>query len=100
MKAWGFSRARPTTFDRPAFPVGDGVTYYAVDHGPSCRWNSATWEISEALLPHLRIVLSGQSTWDDDETVRRVVEIREGAIRNPAILAFQQRSPDYPHHRR
>ncbi|WP_370962513.1 N(5)-(carboxyethyl)ornithine synthase [Amycolatopsis sp. cg9] len=96
----GFSWARPTTFARPTFPVGDGVTYYAVDHSPSYLWNSATWEISEALLPHLRPVLSGQSAWDGDETVRRAIEIRDGTIRNPAILAFQRRAADYPHPRR
>ncbi|WP_206796232.1 N(5)-(carboxyethyl)ornithine synthase [Amycolatopsis sp. MtRt-6] len=95
----GFSWARPTTFARPAFPVGDGITYYAVDHSPSYLWNSATWEISEALLPHLRTVLSGHSTWGNHETVRRAVEIRDGTIRNPAILSFQDRSPEYPHRR-
>lgn len=93
----GFSWARPTTFARPTFPVGDGITYYAVDHSPSYLWNSATWEISEALLPHLRPVLSGQSTWDDNETVRRAIEIRNGTVRNPAILSFQDRSPEHPH---
>ncbi|MET7995832.1 hypothetical protein ABZU76_33560 [Amycolatopsis sp. NPDC005232] len=65
---------------------------------PSYLWNSATWEISEALLPHLRSVLSGPSTWDAHETVRRAIEIQDGTIRNPAILSFQHRSPDYPHH--
>ncbi|WP_206791344.1 N(5)-(carboxyethyl)ornithine synthase [Amycolatopsis sp. MtRt-6] len=93
----GFSWARPTTFARPAFPVGHGVTYYAVDHSPSYLWNSATWEISEALLPHLRTVLSGQSTWEETETVGRAVEIRDGTIRNPAILSFQKRATEYPH---
>ena len=47
----GFSWARPTTFADPTFVVGDNVLYYAVDHSPSYLWNSATWEISEALLP-------------------------------------------------
>lgn len=28
----GFSWARPTTFDEPAFQVGDRVTHYGVDH--------------------------------------------------------------------
>ncbi|HWD02556.1 MAG TPA: alanine dehydrogenase, partial [Amycolatopsis sp.] len=93
----GFSWARPTTFTRPTFPVGHGVTYYAVDHSPSYLWNSATWEISEALLPHVRTVLSGQSAWDKTETVGRAVEIRDGTIRNPAILSFQQRATEYPH---
>jgi alanine dehydrogenase len=99
-EAMGFSWAQPTTFTRPTLPVGDGVTYYAVDHSPSYLWNSATWEISEALLPHLRSVLSGHSTWDDHETVRRAIEIRNGTIQNSAILSFQQRLPQYPHHRR
>ena len=39
------------------FTVGGTIHYYAVDHSPSLLWNSATWEISEALLPHLRTVL-------------------------------------------
>ncbi|WP_328450211.1 N(5)-(carboxyethyl)ornithine synthase [Amycolatopsis sp. NBC_00438] len=93
----GFSWAKPTTFAHPAFTVGDGITYYAVDHSPSYLWNSATWEISEALLPLLRPVLGGPSEWDGHETVRRAVEIRDGVIRNPAILAFQHRSAAYPH---
>ncbi len=95
----GFSWARPTSFAEPTFPIGDGLTYYGVDHSPSYLWNSATWEISEALLPHLRTVLSGPSTWDGNETVRRAVEIADGTIRNPAILSFQHRAPDYPHRR-
>ncbi|WP_326958732.1 N(5)-(carboxyethyl)ornithine synthase [Amycolatopsis sp. NBC_01286] len=93
----GFSWAKPTTFAHPAFTVGDGITYYAVDHSPSYLWNSATWEISEALLPLLRPVLGGPSEWDGHETVRRAVEIRDGVIVNPAILAFQHRSAAYPH---
>jgi len=45
------------------------VTYYAVDHSPSYLWDSATWAISEAVLP----------------------EIRYGAVLNPKILSFQKR---------
>ncbi len=93
----GFSWARPTTFTEPTFVVGREVVYYAVDHSPSYLWNSATWEISEALLPHLRTVLAGDAAWEADETVKRAIEIRDGTIRNPAILSFQHRKPDYPH---
>jgi alanine dehydrogenase len=96
-EAMGFSWARPTTFSQPTFGVGRNVTYYAVDHSPSYLWNSATWEISEALLPHLRAVLTGRPAWDTDETIRRAVEIRDGSIQNPAILSFQHRLPDYPY---
>jgi hypothetical protein len=41
--------------------------------------------------------MGGPDTWEADETIRRAIEIREGTIRNPAILAFQHRSADYPH---
>ena len=97
-KAMGFSWARPTTFDQPTTTVGDSMHYYAVDHSPSLLWDSATWELSKALLPYLPTIASPQS-WDADETVRRAVEMRDGAIQNPSILAYQGRSPRYPHHR-
>ena len=93
----GFSWARPTSFADPMFTVGSNIHYYAVDHSPSLLWNSATWEISEALLTHLRTVLAGPGGWDGDETIRRAIEIRDGTIQNPDILAFQHRAPQYPH---
>ena len=95
----GFSWARPTSFADPMFTVGGTIYYYAVDHSPSLLWNSATWEISEALLTHLRTVLAGPGAWDRDETIRRAIEIRDGTIQNPDILAFQHRAPQYPHPR-
>jgi alanine dehydrogenase len=93
----GFSWARPTSFAEPMLTVGTNIRYYAVDHSPSLLWNSATWEISEALLPHVRTVLSGPPAWAADDTVRRAVEIRDGVIQNERILSFQHRAPDYPH---
>jgi alanine dehydrogenase len=96
-EAMGFSWARPTSFTEPTFVVGENITYYGVDHSPSYLWNSATWEISEALLPYLPSVLAGPDTWDSNETIRRAIEIREGTIQNPNILSFQHRGPDYPH---
>ncbi|WBQ07384.1 N(5)-(carboxyethyl)ornithine synthase [Kribbella sp. CA-293567] len=95
--AMGFSWARPTSFAEPTFTVGDNVTYYAVDHTPSYLWNSASWEISEALLPYVRTVLDGPEAWHADTTIDRAIEIEGGRIRNPGILSFQQRSPEYPH---
>ncbi|SDK06833.1 Alanine dehydrogenase [Cryobacterium psychrotolerans] len=95
----GFSWARPTSFREPTFTVGNHVTYYAVDHSPSYLWNSATWEISEALLPYLEDVLAGEDAWQANETLRRAIEISDGVIQNPSILAFQGRTPDYPHPR-
>jgi alanine dehydrogenase len=93
----GFEWARPTSFADPMFTVGAGVLYYAVDHSPSYLWNSATWEISEALLPFLATVTSGGEAWDADQTIRRAIEIRRGLVQNPRILSFQSRSPTFPH---
>ncbi|HEX5401489.1 MAG TPA: N(5)-(carboxyethyl)ornithine synthase [Pseudonocardiaceae bacterium] len=96
----GFSWARPTSFTEPTFLIGDGVTYYGVDHSPSLLWDSATWEISEPLLPHLSAVLAGADAWDAHDSIRRAIEIRDGVIQNPAILAFQHRAAEYPHPQR
>ena len=93
----GFSWARPTSFAEPMFEVGEHIHYYAVDHSPSYLWNSATWEISAALLPFLETVLGGPEVWDDNETIRRAIEIRDGHIVNPSILEFQDRESTYPH---
>lgn len=93
----GFEFARPTSFADPIFEVGNGAHYYGVDHSPSHLWNAATWEISEALIPYLRSVVDGPQGWDDDETIRRAIEIRDGVIQNPAILSFQNRNEAYPH---
>ncbi|MDL4772904.1 MULTISPECIES: N(5)-(carboxyethyl)ornithine synthase [Thermomonosporaceae] len=93
----GFGWARPTSFEDPMFSVGDNVHYYGVDHSPSYLWDSATWEISEALLPHLETVLSGPAGWDADQTIQRAIEIRDGVVQNAAVLSFQDRAPRYPH---
>ncbi|MFI6495310.1 N(5)-(carboxyethyl)ornithine synthase [Streptomyces sp. NPDC050564] len=93
----GFSWARPTTFGDPMPMVGPGCHYYGVDHSPSHLWNSATWEISEALLPYLRKVMSGPAAWDANPTVGKAIEIRDGFVLNPKILSFQHRAVAFPH---
>lgn len=93
----GFEWARPTSFADPMFEVGDHIRYYAVDHTPSYLWDSATWEVSEAVLPFLRTVMEGPSAWDENDSIRRAIEIRGGEVVNPAILEFQGRSRKYPY---
>ena len=93
----GFQWAQPTSFEEPMLTVGERVHYYAVDHSPSHLWDSATWEISEALLPYLPVVMQGQAAWDADDTIKRAIEIREGVVQNPKILSFQKRSAEFPH---
>ncbi|HWK17848.1 MAG TPA: N(5)-(carboxyethyl)ornithine synthase [Solirubrobacteraceae bacterium] len=93
----GFEWARPTSFADPMFTVGAGVRYYAVDHSPSYLWDSATWEISEALIPFVGSIMSGEQAWDEDQTIQRAIEIRAGVVQNPRILSFQSRAATYPH---
>ena len=95
----GFEWARPTSFADPVFTVGDAVHYYAVDHTPSHLWDSATWEISEALIPFVGVAMGGEEAWEGDPTIRHAIEIRDGVIRNPKILSFQSRTAAFPHAR-
>jgi len=95
----GFEWSRPTSFERPVFELGDGIRCYAVDHSPSLLWDSASWEISEALIPHLPAAMAGPRAWDADPTLAAAIEIRAGVVENPKILSFQGRSADYPHAR-
>lgn len=93
----GFTWARPTSFARPMIELDHGVLYYAVYHSPSYLWDSATWEISEALLPHLEPLLAGPATWERTPTIARAIEIRDGVILNESLLAYQHRDHAYPH---
>jgi len=95
----GFWCAKPTSFEHPMFEVV-GKFYYAVDHSPSYYWNSASWEISEALIPFLSIVMSGSKVWEKNKTISKSIEIRNGVIQNPKILSFQKRANEYPHKHR
>jgi hypothetical protein len=42
-------------------------------------------------------MLEGANAWDADETLSRAIEIRDGHVVNPAILAFQGRSAEPPY---
>ena len=93
----GFDWARPTSFADPMLTIGESTNYYAVDHSPSLLWNSTSWEISEALMPFLRTVMEGPTSWAASDTIQRAIEIEGGRIRNEAILTFQGRSAEYPY---
>lgn len=88
----GFCCARPTTFAEPVFEVGK-IMYYAVDHTPILLWNSATWEISKAILPCLEHVIEET----ESRTVNDAVDIRNVEILNKDIINYQNRSKAYPY---
>ena len=92
----GFPFSRPTAFENPIFTVGE-AWYYAVDHTSSYLWNIASWEISISLLPYLSSISRGPTYWENDETIRRAIQIQNGHIVDPRILSFQNRDPEYPH---
>jgi len=92
----GFFFAKPTTFKNPMFKYGT-TDYYAVDHTPSYLWESASRSISAALIVYLPTVVAGRDSWQQNESIRRAVNIDGGVIQNPSILSFQKREPHYPH---
>jgi alanine dehydrogenase len=92
----GFYFAKPTSFKEPMFRV-EKTDYYAVDHTPSYLWESATRSISAALVVHLPSVVEGRASWQQNETIRRAINIDAGVIVKPNILSFQKRQPQYPH---
>ncbi len=92
----GFWCAKPTSFEHPMFEV-EGKFYYSVDHTPSYYWNSASWEISKALLPFLPKIIGGPNIWEENKTISKSIEIRNGVIKNLKILSFQNREKEYPH---
>ena len=86
----GFSWAHPTSFTQPVIELANGVHYYAVDHSPSYLWNSATWEISEALLPHIETLLAGPAAWNstaDDPPGHRDPRRRRSQSQHPVVSA-------------
>ena len=92
----GFAFAKPTTFDEPIIKVGD-IDYYGVDHTPNYLWESASRSISAALVTHIPTVLAGRQSWQTSETIRQAINIDQGVVQKPHILAFQNRQSAYPH---
>ena len=92
----GFWCAKPTSFEHPMINV-EGKYYYSVDHSPSYYWDSASWDISDALLPFLPIVMKGRKAWENDKTISKAIEINSGIIQNQKIISFQKRNKEYPY---
>lgn len=92
----GFYFAKPTNFKEPMFRV-EKTDYYAVDHTPNYLWESASRSISAALLVHLPTVVDGRAAWQENETIRRAINLDAGVIVNPVVLSFQKRQKAYPH---
>ena len=92
----GFYFAQPTSFAEPMIKIGS-VDYYAVDHTPSYLWESASRSLSAAMIVHLPTVAAGRDAWQQNQTIRRAINIDEGSIVKDNILSLQGRQPHYPH---
>ncbi len=92
----GFYFAKPTTFKNPIIRVDD-IDYYAVDHTPSYFWESASRSISAALIVHLPTVIGGREEWQQNDTIKKAINIDKGVIVMDHILRFQNRDTAYPH---
>lgn len=88
----GFPGARPASFTEPLIQIGK-LLYYSVDHTPSLLWDSASWEISAALLPYLGDFLSGR----ENPVLDAAYDMRGGEIVNREIVSVQNREAAYPH---
>jgi len=92
----GFSWARPTTFDEPMFDVGDRIHYYA---STTARRTSGTPRpgrtARRSSVPPAGA--GGTRGVAGDVNLSRAIEIRDGRVVNPQILAFQGREEAYPH---
>ena len=93
----GFFFARPTSFKDPSFLIERNIKYYAVDHVPSFLHEAASYEISIALLPYLKVIHGGPKACKNNETISKAIEIQDGIILNPAILKFQKREEKWPY---
>lgn len=91
----GFDFATPTSFDLPIIET-DKYIYYAVDHTPSYYWNSASYEVSGALIPYLDHIIKN-GTYKGNIVLERAVDIESGEIRNKKILKYQKRNNTYPY---
>ena len=81
----GFEWARPTSFEKPIFELGDGRSRYAVDHSPSLLWNSATWKISRSLIPYLRPLCEGPEAWRRRRRSAARLRSATGSFRTPGL---------------
>jgi alanine dehydrogenase len=89
-KGMGFYFAEPTTFDHPLIKLERGINYYSVDHTPTYLWNSASREISKALIPYLKTIMNPEK-WVSDPVINRSIDILHGVVINQNINRFQGR---------
>lgn len=87
-----FSFSSPTSMEEPLRQFGS-ISYYAIDHTPTILWDSASWEISQALMPYLVDMAQDRK----GQITRHAVDIKDGQILNEKIIRFQNREETPPY---
>jgi len=83
-----FATSRPTRLSDPTYVV-DGITHYCVPNLPSLVARSATYALTNAVLPYIIEVATRPLTeiLATDATLARGVNIHEGRITHPGLAA-------------
>lgn len=83
-----FATSRPTRLSDPTYVV-DGITHYCVPNLPSLVARSATYALTNAVLPYITAVATGDldSVLAADSTLARGVNIHGGHITHPGLAA-------------
>jgi alanine dehydrogenase len=77
---------KPTTHGKPTYTV-HGVIHYAVPNMPAAVPRTSTFALTNATLPYvLKIAALGiERAVEEDEALRRGVNVWRGAVRHPAV---------------
>lgn len=94
-KGMSFDFARPTSFESPIISTNKYI-YYSVDHTPTYYWNTASYEISGALIPYLKYIINNNG-YRGNAVLERAVDIEQGTIMNLDIIEYQNRDNFFPY---
>jgi len=83
-----FATSRPTRLSDPTYVV-DGITHYCVPNLPSLVSRSATYALTNAVLPYIAEVATRPlaEVLADDLTLARGVNVHRGKITHPGLAA-------------
>jgi alanine dehydrogenase len=83
-----FATSRPTRLSDPTYVV-DGITHFCVPNLPSLVARSATYALTNAVLPYVMSVAEGglEAALAADPALARGVNIHAGAITHPGLAA-------------
>jgi N5-(carboxyethyl)ornithine synthase len=82
----GIETSHATTFDEPVYYV-DNILHYVVDHTPSMFYKTASRSISNAIVPYLNQLISGELS----DILLSSKIISNGVIIDDRIRKFQKR---------